>query len=1094
MGLMDWFKPGLKASVTEKKKDVSKVGGAAEPGNREPPLGDEFKAYIPNFLYKPPFGYPLRKNVLMLKELARNPYIFSVIRTLKDEAACSKWEIRLKKEFANEVFSGEHDDEIKRISQFFYNPNGNDESFGDIVAQWVQDLCEVDAAVGVKVFNKKKDFSQLFARDGGSFLKNPNIYGYMGERADFIDAIGDFNPNTAMPDKVKVYSAHYGESAAYFQYGWTGNALPVPFGKREIVYIMSNPRSDSVYGRSPLEIIQDILMTLVYGARYNLDYYLNGNMPDGILNLVGADEDVTKAFQARLKEKFTSRDTLGNDSRVGHVYPVWGGPEVNFVPFQINARDMEIIEQQKWFTKLVWSAFGVTPDEMGYTEDSNKAVSQTQAGVHKRKALKPLLTRIEYAVNNSLMPELDPSGLFEFKWEDYDLDEDLKRHQLYEIQIRNGIKTALMVAEEEGINVEQLKKEKEESKQEQLEMQQQGQGDDNDDDDDDGFFGFDKSPGVKHKYKRRWREGNEWRYEYDEPRSDTNKYSKELDKANKEVKKDFPNKDFKIDKVKETSDGTVYARFVSGDTSIYKILKEGKPKKVEKVTKPDFSSYGTSELISYIADNSNKKFSDLESYGDSELIEEAEKIYSKSSLKHKYIKREGRPGNYTYYYDEPRSDKSPRVVESREELGVKTDDFFKDVMSFDDFFNEERSGNSWFKLDESLGFRDKEGKTPEGGDWTKNKIKRNLLFIESQGDKVAKEVKKMQTVFTYETPAEVIKQSRRCSHFLHELGAGVYSDTDPKIRTEMIEAVKDMMGGDVKETNKALKFMGFKERVTLKGLKQDAQRRTVEEIKADLKTVEYKGISYELSPNYVKNSKSFKSEAELTQSFKEAIDLLPSKVKDLINSGGTKVHFITSPEAKKILGIGSERALGYYMPNNRQIFIFPDKNVYKEFNINRSKMKEEGYDDDFIDKFKVNTGKDSWKHTLVHELSHAAALNSKIEKPKEGVGRLSDKPQSDTVQHKYDLFKLSAEMTKIQWEFSKFVDDNFSYSEGKSGMANKEKHITDYARTNSKEDFAESFAFYSSRKEIIDKAIDDGVKWLNPVLREKFKWLRDNLW
>lgn len=468
MGLISWLKATPKTAVQDsgRKQSLS--------GLTPPPQDDLFKAYIPNFLYKPPFGYPLNKNILQLRQLAKNPYVFSVIRTLKDEASTAKWEIKVKKEYADEGLKGAFDENIKNVSGWFYNPNGNEESFGDIVGQWVQDLCEVDAAVGVKVFNGKEQFSQLFARDGGSFLKNPNIYGYLGERSEFVLPLGNYGVDAlTMPDKIKVYGAQYSESAAYFQYGWTGNALPVPFGRREIIYICANPRSDSIYGRSPIEILQDILLTLIYGAQYNMDYYINGNTPDGLINLVGADVETAKAFQDRMRDKFKQDDpSLGFNRRVGHRYPVWGGPQVNFIPFQLSSKDMEVIEQQKWFTKLVWSAFGVTPDQMGYTEDSNKAVSQTQTGVYKKKALKPMLKKIEYAINTQIMPELDPTGKLEFAFEDYDIDEELKKMTLYKMQIDAGIKTAEMVAEEEGIDITKLKEQKAEQQQQELDKMQ----------------------------------------------------------------------------------------------------------------------------------------------------------------------------------------------------------------------------------------------------------------------------------------------------------------------------------------------------------------------------------------------------------------------------------------------------------------------------------------------------------------------------------------------------------------------------------------------------------------------------------------------
>ena len=54
-----------------------------------------FKAYIPQFLYKPPYGYPRKVNTVYLKSLAKNPYIFSVIKTLCDEVVSKKWEIKV---------------------------------------------------------------------------------------------------------------------------------------------------------------------------------------------------------------------------------------------------------------------------------------------------------------------------------------------------------------------------------------------------------------------------------------------------------------------------------------------------------------------------------------------------------------------------------------------------------------------------------------------------------------------------------------------------------------------------------------------------------------------------------------------------------------------------------------------------------------------------------------------------------------------------------------------------------------------------------------------------------------------------------------
>lgn len=434
-----------------------------------------FKAYIPNFLYKPPFGMPRRVNTIALKQLSANPYVFSVIKTLADEATYVDWKITVKEEFQEEGDS--YEDEIKDITKFFQNPNGNEESWNHLMRQLITDLCEVDSAVLVKVFNRAGEFKQLFARDGSLFLKNPDIYGYIGDRRDFVLPLPDGftgvamdvggTPTVTQQQIMKQYSLLYKEDAAYFQYGWTAGSLPVPFGKREIVYMMQNPRSDSIYGRSPVQVLQETIMNLIYGIDFNLDFYTNNNMPEGAIQLLGANREQIKQFRDNWNNDFRFTDDLGNKRKKFFKTPL-SSTEVKFTPFQLSAKEMEVIAQQQWFTKVLWMAFGVNADEMGFTETSNRSVGEEQIKTFKRKAIGPLLKVIAYHVNTQLMPEFFSEGIeipdygdvpLQFEFDTYDVDEDKKKHDLLEQEIRMGIKTPMMVAKELSINVEDLEKE-----------------------------------------------------------------------------------------------------------------------------------------------------------------------------------------------------------------------------------------------------------------------------------------------------------------------------------------------------------------------------------------------------------------------------------------------------------------------------------------------------------------------------------------------------------------------------------------------------------------------------------------------------------
>ena len=449
MGLFEWIGLGTKAEPTT-AQEQGDMGNVINQGIH--------KAYIPEFLYKPPFGYPRKENLPLLRELSKNPYIYSVVKTLTDEAASTPYDIVYKEEVEQ---TPELDELRKRILNFFDNPNGNKESFQQIIRAVVRDIAELDSGVIVKAYNKKQEMVEIYARDGGSFLKNPDIYGYMGNRIDYVEPFINTNTTPSSPDWNTVfnsYSLSYKETAAYFQYGMTGLALPVPFGRKEIVYIMQNPRSDSVYGRSPIQILADIIQTLVYGSNYNLDFYMNNNMPEGIITLLGADAKSIKAFRERFEATFREKDeNTGTLRKKFFKYPVVN-QQAEFKTFQIDPKAMEIISQQEWFTKLVWACFGITADEMGFTQDSNKAVSQTQQSVYKRKAVRPMLEVLKYHIDKEIISEwgLLAFESFEWKWDDYDLEEDIKRHSLYKMQLDMGLKTPEMIAQDEGIDFEKV--------------------------------------------------------------------------------------------------------------------------------------------------------------------------------------------------------------------------------------------------------------------------------------------------------------------------------------------------------------------------------------------------------------------------------------------------------------------------------------------------------------------------------------------------------------------------------------------------------------------------------------------------------------
>ncbi len=569
---------------------------------------DIFKAYIPNFLYKPPFGYPRRVNTFALKQLAANPYVYSVIKTLADEVSSIKWDVEIKKEYQeggdneNEWDEKTLKDGIRRAKKFLMNPNGNEESFEQILRKLIWSIMEVDAGVLVKVFNVSGKLKHILVRDGATFLKNPDIYGYIGNRAQFVAPMPDdivsayttetlyegggargrggysnqisvgqtvsaggenvgvnnqnfgqgarqdispqeqakkqqegFTKDSSYTQMLKRYGVLYLQNSAYFQYGNFSASVPVPFGLREILYIMQNPRYDSIYGSSPVEILNTIILSLVYGSEFNLDMYVSANIPDGVITLLGAQQEHIEQFRRNFDNQYRFRDVFGKTRKKFFQFPITS-KEVKFTPFNLTSKDMELIAQQQWFIKLVWACFGVTSDEMGFTEDSNKAISAEQTRVFKRKAIKPLLNVLKFHFDTQLIPEFftDEGGEFpedcpaEIIFNDYNYEDDLNKHNIVKMKLDMGVITKEMAASELDINVDELRESKEDAMQNAAEMAEKFAPPEEESEDEEIPFPaekendktlatLNKSIDVKAKYIRRTGSSGNYRYYYKEP-------------------------------------------------------------------------------------------------------------------------------------------------------------------------------------------------------------------------------------------------------------------------------------------------------------------------------------------------------------------------------------------------------------------------------------------------------------------------------------------------------------------------------------------------------------------------------------------------
>lgn len=421
------------------------------------------KTYIPKYLYKPPFGYPRLADMNYARYLAQTSYVEMCISTIIDNIASIEWDI-VPRDDLNET---EIDDkEIAHIKNFLLNPNTNDESFEEVFIRMpVRDLLEINSGVLNKIYNRKGEMVEIVARDGMTFTKNPNIHGMFTNRDDIIEAkqiLPDSDPLSNPWTEITASNAR--ERAAYFQYGWITGPIPIPLGKKEIVWLERMKRTDDHYGMSPVQILAKNLQMLLYSIDSDLEYYNDNNVPKGIIGLDDSNADEMKAFRDYWTESQRTRDEFGNWKKIMNKVPI-----VNKVPtftrIEFSSSEMQTIEKQKWYTKMVWACFGVTATELGYTEDASGAANQiVQSKVFKKKAINPILRLLEQKINKNIISEFGyftetplkngtiKENKYQFTFKVKDLDDDKSKYELYKLQTETGIITINEIRKQEGLD------------------------------------------------------------------------------------------------------------------------------------------------------------------------------------------------------------------------------------------------------------------------------------------------------------------------------------------------------------------------------------------------------------------------------------------------------------------------------------------------------------------------------------------------------------------------------------------------------------------------------------------------------------------
>jgi hypothetical protein len=407
------------------------------------------KQMLTEWWFNPIWGQPRMTDIKTLKTLARGHIGSMCVEAILDQIMQVEWDVipKWRHQINRPVGMKQSEAEQKvDVWSFLEDPNRNHDNWDKLLRMMLRNVLETDDGVFVKVFEEYtrppvpnvqiastgdvrsytaqpawdqvpmpgSPLIEVYAEDGSSFLKQTDMHGYLMN---------------------------------YWQYSFVVPRRPVRFETNEIMYVMQNPRAGSPYGYSPFDSLVDTLTLVGKAFTFNEHFYENSAIP-----ALQFDYPWIKSVEElEAMGKYIEENFMGPEKSYRTIATQGG---VKVTPISVNPRDLQNLELQDAYIKLVLAKLKVPPTVLGLPMGASgrgggmggAAAAQQQAAVQKSRAIKPLITLIENALNHDVIPAIlgvSPADcLVEFRWGDMiDLDERERQAKIDQVYLATGVST-----------------------------------------------------------------------------------------------------------------------------------------------------------------------------------------------------------------------------------------------------------------------------------------------------------------------------------------------------------------------------------------------------------------------------------------------------------------------------------------------------------------------------------------------------------------------------------------------------------------------------------------------------------------------------
>lgn len=340
-----------------------------------------------------------------MRSLAHENYLIRVIlEKVKARLATTRWEFRLRAQ------TGEHlaaaraksakDGRVKSLYKFFEKPDG-EHDWPEWLNAILEDRFVIDAAALWVARDRKDSIDRLVPVDGATINRIVDATGMTPEP-----------PYAAYQQLVKGMPA-------------------VNFTTEDLLYMPYNFRSNKLFGYSEVEQTIVLGQTQINRARWTLNHYTEGNIPELLLMFDNSEmntkqiEEVMQSFEATLN---------GNIGQRQRAYPL---PKATVHEL----RGKELFEAfDEFMARIFCYTMGEPPTAL--VKAVNRASSQQMDDSREETGEKPFLNWIRSKLNNIIQSELY------FGWDDIEaapLNEPevngLEQAQIWQITVPLGIDT-----------------------------------------------------------------------------------------------------------------------------------------------------------------------------------------------------------------------------------------------------------------------------------------------------------------------------------------------------------------------------------------------------------------------------------------------------------------------------------------------------------------------------------------------------------------------------------------------------------------------------------------------------------------------------